>query len=56
MQMTDICVCLAYADAWHMDMLYLFCFLISPPQIRKILFSDLLRGEEGLLQDKHKKQ
>ncbi|BCI94343.1 hypothetical protein NUBL17191_16860 [Klebsiella pneumoniae] len=34
MQMTYICVCLAYADAWHMDMLYLSCFLISPPQIR----------------------
>lgn len=25
-------------------------------KIRDMLFSDLLRGEEGLLQDKHKKQ
>ncbi|STV77503.1 excinuclease ABC subunit A [Klebsiella variicola] len=36
MQMLSICVCRTYADARHMDMLYLSCFLISPPQIRKI--------------------
>ncbi|MEH8791393.1 hypothetical protein RAG20_26580, partial [Klebsiella pneumoniae] len=36
MQMTGICVCLPYADARHMDMLCISCFLIFPPQIRKL--------------------
>lgn len=41
MQMVNICVCLPYADAWHMDMLRIFCFLISSPRIRKPQVPDL---------------
>nr|QXV91360.1 hypothetical protein [Klebsiella pneumoniae subsp. pneumoniae] len=35
MQMVGICVCFAYADARHMDMLHLCWFLTFPAQIRK---------------------
>nr|QBQ67786.1 hypothetical protein [Enterobacter cloacae] len=31
-----ICIGVTYADAWHMDMLCISCFLIYPSQIRKI--------------------
>lgn len=41
MQMVGICVCFAYADARHMDMLHLCLFLTFPAQIRKIPKSDL---------------
>ncbi len=40
MQMVGICVCFAYADARHMDMLHLCWFLTFPAQIRKIPKSD----------------
>ena len=43
MQMTGICVCLPYADARHMDMLCISCFLIFPPQIRKLPVPDVCK-------------
>ena len=46
MQMTGICVCLPYADARHMDMLCISCFLIFPPQIRKLPVPDLLQPRQ----------
>lgn len=46
MQMTGICVCLPYADARHMDMLCISCFLIFPPQIRKPSVPDLLQPRQ----------
>ena len=36
-----VCIGVTYADAWYMDMLYISCFLIFPPQIRKLPKSDL---------------
>lgn len=41
MQMVRICVCQTYADAVHMDMLYISILLSFPGQIRKKVFSDL---------------
>lgn len=35
MQMGSICVCEAYADAKHMDMVYISILLSFPGQIRK---------------------
>ncbi|PHL23123.1 hypothetical protein BMR37_24250 [Escherichia coli] len=39
--MVGICVCFAYADARHMDMLHLCWFLTFPAQIRKKAVQDL---------------
>ena len=46
MQMIGICICLHYADARHMDMLCISCFLIFPPQIRKLPVPDLLQPRQ----------
>lgn len=42
MQMAGICVCLAYADARHMDMSHLSVILSFSAEIRKIPVPDLL--------------
>lgn len=46
MQMVGICVCFAYADARHMDMLHLCWFLTFPAQIRKKAVPDLLQPRQ----------
>jgi len=42
MQMVRICVCQAYADVGHMDMLNLYIVLSFSAEIRKKLVPDLL--------------
>jgi hypothetical protein len=41
MQMVRICVCQAYADVGHMDMLNLYIVLSFSAEIRKKLVPDL---------------
>nr|QKY84468.1 hypothetical protein [Klebsiella pneumoniae]QKY84523.1 hypothetical protein [Klebsiella pneumoniae] len=54
MQMVGICVCFAYADARHMDMLHLCWFLTFPAQIRKKAVPDLIQPRRRAAARKHK--
>ncbi|MNP67194.1 hypothetical protein D3C76_1629950 [compost metagenome] len=47
MQMAGICVCLTYADAWHVDMFSLCYFFSFSGQIRKKAKSDLWSSRFG---------
>jgi len=54
MQMVRICVCQAYADVGHMDMLNLYIVLSFSAEIRKKLVPDLLQPRRGAAARKHK--
>lgn len=54
MQMVSICVCQAYADVGHMDMLNLCCILSFPGQIRKKVVPDLIQPRRRAAARKHK--
>ena len=41
MHVLGVCICLTYADAMHMDMLYISILISFPGQIRKKAVPDL---------------
>ncbi|OCO20877.1 hypothetical protein AN692_0226685 [Klebsiella pneumoniae subsp. pneumoniae] len=54
MQMVRICVCQAYADVGHMDMLNLYIVLSFSAEIRKKLVPDLPEQPRRAAAQKHK--
>lgn len=56
MQMVRICVCQAYADVGHMDMLNLYIVLSFSAEIRKKLVPDLPEPYRRSVAKKHNMQ
>ena len=54
MQMVRICVCQAYADVGHMDMLNLYIVLSFSAEIRKKLVPDLRQTHRRAAAPEHK--
>ena len=54
MQMVRICVCQAYADVGHMDMLNLYIVLSFSAEIRKKLVPDLCEPHRRTAARQHK--